>query len=213
MQAAHAAGTINSFDLNYRAKLWDSIGGLEHGQRMVARIVSNVDALFGNEEDLQKGLGIAGVDVESKSKSKLDPKSFFTMIEPARLGGRPVVEWPAVRQPHVFVGRAGPNRGRRWFRVGFDLRFDQRAVARGSPAIGLGSRRAADNLPRRREHGAAVGCRDSGPRRFGARAAVSDRAPRATTKNKPRINTDERRLGSCPTANLHLRFLPARLVL
>jgi 2-dehydro-3-deoxygluconokinase len=83
MQAAHAAGTINSFDLNYRAKLWDSIGGLEHGQRMVARIVSNVDALFGNEEDLQKGLGIAGVDVESKSKSKLDPKSFFTMIEQA----------------------------------------------------------------------------------------------------------------------------------
>jgi 2-dehydro-3-deoxygluconokinase len=35
--------------------------------------------LIGNEEDLQKGLGIVGQDVESKSK--LDPNAFFGMIE------------------------------------------------------------------------------------------------------------------------------------
>ena len=79
MQAAKAAGAINSFDLNYRAKLWASVGGEKHGQQVIQKIVSNVDALIGNEEDLQKGLGIAGPDVASKSQ--LDPDTFFMLIE------------------------------------------------------------------------------------------------------------------------------------
>jgi len=79
MKAAGKAGAIRSFDLNYRAKLWDTIGGLEQGQKMIAKIVENVDVLIGNEEDLQKGLGVKGPDVEEKS-SKLDPKNFFGMI-------------------------------------------------------------------------------------------------------------------------------------
>jgi 2-dehydro-3-deoxygluconokinase len=80
MQAARNAGAINSFDLNYRAKLWAPIGGLQKAQQTLRRIVSNVDALIGNEEDLQKGLGIAGPEAASKS-SKLDPETFFQMIE------------------------------------------------------------------------------------------------------------------------------------
>jgi 2-dehydro-3-deoxygluconokinase len=80
MQAAKAKGAVISFDLNYRAKLWASIGGTEKGQEVVRRIVSNVDALIGNEEDLQKGLGIAGPEVVT-SKSKLDPDAFFVMID------------------------------------------------------------------------------------------------------------------------------------
>lgn len=79
MQAAKAAGAINSFDLNYRAKLWASVGGVERGQQVLRRIASNVDALIGNEEDLQKGLGIAGPEVHSKGK--LDPETFFQMID------------------------------------------------------------------------------------------------------------------------------------
>ncbi|MCR9295547.1 MAG: sugar kinase [bacterium] len=79
MQAAQAAGTITSFDLNYRAKLWKTIGSEEKGQEMCRRIASHCDVLVGNEEDLQKGLGIKGQDVEKKSK--LDPDSFFGMIE------------------------------------------------------------------------------------------------------------------------------------
>src|SRR5579884_3024323 len=51
MKAAKAAGAINSFDLNYRAKLWASVGGAAKGQQVIRRIVSNVDALVGNEED------------------------------------------------------------------------------------------------------------------------------------------------------------------
>jgi 2-dehydro-3-deoxygluconokinase len=80
MKAAKAAGAINSFDLNYRAKLWASVGGEERGQQVIRRIVENVDALVGNEEDLQKGLGIAGPDVAS-TKSKLDPETFFQLID------------------------------------------------------------------------------------------------------------------------------------
>ncbi len=80
MQAAKSFGAINSFDLNYRAKLWALIGGAERGQAMTHKIVENVDALFGNEEDLQMGLGITGPDV-TKEKSKLDPETFFQMID------------------------------------------------------------------------------------------------------------------------------------
>ena len=35
MQAAKAAGAITSFDLNYRAKLWASVGGAERGQQVI----------------------------------------------------------------------------------------------------------------------------------------------------------------------------------
>jgi 2-dehydro-3-deoxygluconokinase len=80
MKAAKAAGAVTSFDLNYRAKLWASVGGAQKGVETIRRIVENVDALIGNEEDLQKGLGIAGIDVE-KSKSKLDSETFFALID------------------------------------------------------------------------------------------------------------------------------------
>jgi 2-dehydro-3-deoxygluconokinase len=79
MQAARAAGAITSFDLNYRAKLWASVGGAERGQQVIKKIAGQLDALFGNEEDLQKGLGITGPEVASKSK--LDPDTFFALIE------------------------------------------------------------------------------------------------------------------------------------
>jgi len=86
LQAARAAGAVTSFDLNYRAKLWSSVGGAEVGQRVMRKIADNVDALVGNEEDLQMGLGIAGPKVDAPksgdpAKSKLDPDTFFQLIE------------------------------------------------------------------------------------------------------------------------------------
>lgn len=81
MKAAKAAGAVTSFDLNYRAKLWASVGGDSVGQDTIGKIVQHVDCLVGNEEDLQKGLGITGQDVEHKSK--LDPDSFFKLIDKA----------------------------------------------------------------------------------------------------------------------------------
>jgi 2-dehydro-3-deoxygluconokinase len=79
MKAAKEAGAITSFDLNYRQKLWDISGGAEKAVETIASIVENVDVLVGNEEDLQKGLGIPGPEVAAKSK--LDPSVFFGMIE------------------------------------------------------------------------------------------------------------------------------------
>src|SRR6476469_7530103 len=79
MKAAKAHGAITSFDLNYRAKLWNLWGGPDKAVSVIARIVENVDVLVGNEEDLQLGLGIPGPEVHAKSK--LDPGVFFGMID------------------------------------------------------------------------------------------------------------------------------------
>lgn len=79
MKAAKAAGAVTSFDLNYRAKLWNIWGGPERAQSVIRRIVENVDVLVGNEEDLQMGLGIPGP--EAGSRSKLDPGAFLGMID------------------------------------------------------------------------------------------------------------------------------------
>jgi 2-dehydro-3-deoxygluconokinase len=78
MQAARAAGAVISFDLNYRAKLWNIWGGPARAQAVIGRIVENVDVLVGNEEDLQMGLGIPGPEVTARSR--LDPSAFFGMI-------------------------------------------------------------------------------------------------------------------------------------
>lgn len=79
MKAAKAASAVTSFDLNYRAKLWNIWGGLVEAQKVMRDIVENVDVLVGNEEDLQLGLGIPGPEVEKKSK--LDISVFIKMIE------------------------------------------------------------------------------------------------------------------------------------
>ncbi len=79
MQAAKTAGAVVSFDLNYRAKLWDISGRKEQAVAVLERIVKNVDVLVGNEEDLQMGLGVSGPEVAAKSK--LDPSAFLSMIQ------------------------------------------------------------------------------------------------------------------------------------
>ena len=88
MQAAKKAGTVISFELNYRAKLWalaaaeeglNAAQASEKSASTLRKIVSMVDVLVGNEEDLQKGLGLKGQDVESKSK--LDSAAFLGMME------------------------------------------------------------------------------------------------------------------------------------
>ncbi len=79
MKAAKKAGATVSFDLNFREKLWSIWGGQQKASEVINRIVENVDVLVGNEEDLQKGLGIPGPEVAAASG--LDPKTFFSMID------------------------------------------------------------------------------------------------------------------------------------
>ena len=79
MQAAKAAGAVVSFDLNYREKLWKPWGGDNEVRSVYERIVDNVDVLVGNEEDLQKALGVPGPEIGRPSG--LDPEAFAAMIE------------------------------------------------------------------------------------------------------------------------------------
>ncbi len=99
MKAAKAAGAVTSFDLNFRAKLWNVWGGEQKAVEVIRQIVQHVDVLIGNEEDLQKGLGIPGPEVAAKSK--LDPAVFFAMIEKV-LGKYPHVKGVAttLREVH-----------------------------------------------------------------------------------------------------------------
>src|SRR6266536_6241487 len=79
LAAAKVAGAVTSFDLNYRAKLWNISGGEDRAVAVLDRIVKHMDVLVGNEEDLQLGLGIPGPEVAAKSK--LDPSAFVGMID------------------------------------------------------------------------------------------------------------------------------------
>ena len=58
--ASHANGTVVSYDLNFRSKLWSS----EDAIAANTKIAPHVDILIGNEEDFQKALGfeVEGVD-------------------------------------------------------------------------------------------------------------------------------------------------------
>jgi len=80
MEAAKRAGAIVSYDLNYRASLWKSIGGKAKAQEVNRRLAPLIDVLFGNEEDFTAALGfsVAGLD---EHHSKLDAANFRKMIE------------------------------------------------------------------------------------------------------------------------------------
>jgi 2-dehydro-3-deoxygluconokinase len=54
MSAARAAGTVVSYDLNFRSKLWTS----ERAVAVTRSLVPFIDVLIGNEEDFQKSLGL-----------------------------------------------------------------------------------------------------------------------------------------------------------
>lgn len=80
MDAAKRAGAVVSYDLNYRASLWKSIGGKSEARRINRRLAPLVDVMLGNEEDFTAALGfeVKGLD---EHHSKLDPAGFKAMIE------------------------------------------------------------------------------------------------------------------------------------
>jgi 2-dehydro-3-deoxygluconokinase len=80
MQAAKRAGTVISYDLNYRASLWKSIGGKQKAQQVNRALAPLVDVMLGNEEDFTAALGfsVTGLD---ESHSQLDPSNFTAMIK------------------------------------------------------------------------------------------------------------------------------------
>jgi len=82
MEAAHRHGTVVSYDLNYRASLWKSIGGQARAREVNRELAPFVDVMLGNEEDFTAALGfeVEGLDPNLAS---LDPANFGRMIERA----------------------------------------------------------------------------------------------------------------------------------
>ncbi len=82
MQAARKHGAIISYDLNYRASLWQSIGGQARAREVNRKLAPLVDVMIGNEEDFTAALGFE-VDGLDEQHSKLDVENFRRMIEQA----------------------------------------------------------------------------------------------------------------------------------
>ena len=78
-KAAHAHGTLVSYDLNYRPSLWQAQGGQARAQEVNREIARYVDVMIGNEEDFTAALGfeVAGVD---EHLSQLPVDSYRDMI-------------------------------------------------------------------------------------------------------------------------------------
>jgi 2-dehydro-3-deoxygluconokinase len=80
LRAAKAQGTVTSYDLNYRASLWKSIGGRERAIEVNREIARYVDVMIGNEEDFTAALGFE-VEGLSKDVTGIDADNFKRMIE------------------------------------------------------------------------------------------------------------------------------------
>lgn len=66
IKVAKKYGTIVSYDLNYRASLWQNNGGIEKAQQLNKKIAQYVDVILGNEKDFLMCLGIGNEDINNK---------------------------------------------------------------------------------------------------------------------------------------------------
>ena len=79
MQAAREAGTLISYDLNYRPSLWKALGGQAAAQEVNRRIAPLVDVMIGNEEDFTAALGFS-VEGMTEDVMDLEISSYRNMI-------------------------------------------------------------------------------------------------------------------------------------
>ena len=77
VKAAHEAGTIVSYDLNFRSKLWSSKDAIATTKPLVPYI----DCLIGNEEDFEQVLGYQAEGVDVHKAGALDVGPFKAMVE------------------------------------------------------------------------------------------------------------------------------------
>src|SRR5205085_9578207 len=77
VKAAHEAGTIVSYDLNFRSKLWKS----EEAIATTKPLVQYIDCLIGNEEDFEQVLGYQAEGVDVHKAGALDVAPFKKMVE------------------------------------------------------------------------------------------------------------------------------------
>ena len=82
VDAASRHGTVVSYDLNYRASLWQGIGGVERAREVNRRLARHIDVMIGNEEDFTACLGLE-VEGADENLRELDTAAFRRMIEHA----------------------------------------------------------------------------------------------------------------------------------
>jgi 2-dehydro-3-deoxygluconokinase len=112
MEAAKRNGTIISYDLNFRASLWESIGGMKKAQEVNRMLAPLVDVMLGNEEDFSAALGftVPGVD---ESLSQLHPQNFRKMI------ARVALEFPHMAVIATTLRRARTATQNDWGAIGY----------------------------------------------------------------------------------------------
>jgi 2-dehydro-3-deoxygluconokinase len=76
MKVAHDAGTLVSYDLNFRSKLWSSKKAIE----VTKNLIPYIDVLIGNEEDFQKVLGFE-VEGTNENLTTLPIESYKKMVK------------------------------------------------------------------------------------------------------------------------------------
>ena len=202
MQAAKKAGAVVSFDLNYREKLWNARGGNEKALDVFKKIIQYVDVLVGNEEDLQRALGVPGPAVAAKSG--LDPQAFIGMIDQVikafpnikvvattlrevhstnrhTWGAVAWIEGKAYVTPICELDVYDRVGGGRRLRVRPVLRAAHRRVAGRVREARMGARRAGDDVPRRHDDGPSRARPRLRQGRLGAHPAVVQRRGRLTT--------------------------------
>ncbi len=138
MQAARRAGTVISYDLNYRASLWKAIGGKAKAQEVNRRIAPLVDVMLGNEEDFTAALGFAvpGLDLtglnlteHDAQHSKLESAGFKQMI------GAVVKEYPKMAVIATTLRNAKTATSNDWGALCYSEGAFYEAPARGNLEI------------------------------------------------------------------------------
>jgi 2-dehydro-3-deoxygluconokinase len=90
MRAAGEAGTMVSYDLNYRPSLWKPRGGRQRAVEVNRSLAPYVDVMIGNEEDFTAALGFEVPDLDHEI-TNLEPSAFKMMIE------RVIEEYPNLK--------------------------------------------------------------------------------------------------------------------
>jgi 2-dehydro-3-deoxygluconokinase len=80
MASARRHGTVVSYDLNYRASLWKSVGGKARAVEVNSQLAPFVDVMIGNEEDFTAALGFA-VESTDQDLAQLNSANFRRMME------------------------------------------------------------------------------------------------------------------------------------
>ena len=123
MEAAKRAGTVISYDLNFRPSLWKAIGGQTQAQTVNRLLVPLADVMLGNEEDFTAALGfsVSGVDEEL---SQLDPANFKKMIEKVVRG------FPNLAVVATTLRKAKSSTRNDWGAIGYGEGMFHEAVVR-----------------------------------------------------------------------------------